>query len=766
MIAPAPRALWRQAVDAAVIVALGTLVTLTFGPVFGGFRYLIAGLGGTALGVGVAIATTRGPLRGWLMTVAGVMLVYVVFGCALAVPSQTIWGFVPTAGGLQELLLGTVFSWKGLLTAEPPAEGFPSLLVVPFLTLLVSTAAGAALALGPRRVAPFGIAPPALALAVAISFGTADEPYSLLTGVGFGLVALGWLSWRAHERRAGRRADARVGTYLEKTESGGRRRIFEAVAMLAVAGVAGTAVGHFATPDVRQVLRDDVQPPISLADYPSPLSGFRQWHKTYTDESLVTVSGMPEDARLRLATLDTYTGQVMGFASESDESGSGAFALVGEEIHSEQSGEAVDVDVRIDAYQGIWTPTVGYSTSIDFEGDRAPGLQSQLHYNGNTGTAVTMPGLQPGDEYSLSASVPRAPQIEQLRGAAVSEIALPQPASVPAQLQSWVQTHGTTQTSTLDNILHMQQQLQGGAFSHGLESDPLPSLAGHSVYRIADMVAEENMIGDDEQYAVVFALALRTLGVPARVVMGMYPDGGFTSSSVSLTGSDVHAWVEVPFEGHGWVPFDAMPPEDNTEINLDPPPKPQPQPRVLQPPQPPNPPQDEAPDAAFDDGDAVEDDAEELTGWMLWLSIGALALGVLLLLASPFIVIALLKRRRRKRRMRAPDMRDRLSGGWHELVDTAVDFGAVVPAGATRREVASELHERYPQSDVLQMGDIVDRGVFDADEPDQADVRAFWEDVAKTAGGMHASSSRRERLRAALSLQSFRLRARERRSRG
>ena len=34
------------------------------------------------------------------------------------------------------------------------------------------------------------------------------------------------------------------------------------------------------------------------------------------------------------------------------------------------------------------------------------------------------------------------------------------------------------------------------------------------------------------------------------------------------------------------------------------------------------------------------------------------------------------------------------------------------------------------------MGDIVDRGVFDADEPDQADVRAFWEDVAN--GQRHA----------------------------
>ena len=766
MIAADARPLWRQSVDVAVIALLGAFVTLTFGPVFGGIRYLIAGLGGTLLGIGVAVATTRGPLRGWLMTIAGVMLVYVVFGCALAVPSHTIWGFLPTLGGLRELLLGTAFSWKGLLTAEPPAEGFPSLLVVPFLTMLVTSAAGVAVALGLRSGAVFGIVPPALALAVAISFGTADEPFALATGVGFGLLVIGWLAWRSHERRAGIQADARVGTYLEKTESGGRRRIIEAIAMLTVAGVAGVGVGHLATPDARQVLRDDVQPPISLADYPSPLSGFRQWHKTYTDESLVTVSGMPEDARLRLATLDTYTGQVMGFASESDKSGSGAFTLVGDEIRSEQSGEPVGVDVRIDAYQGIWTPTVGYSTSIAFIGERASGLQAQLHYNGNTGTAVTMPGLQSGDAYSLTASVPRTPQIEQLRGAAVSEIALPQPASVPPQLQSWVQTHGTTQTTTLDNILHMQQQLQGGAFSHGLESDPLPSLAGHSVYRLADMAAEESMIGDDEQYAVVFALALRTLGVPARVVMGMYPDEGFTSSSVSLTGADVHAWVEIPFEGHGWVPFDATPPEDNTEINLDPPPQPQPQPRVLQPPQPPDPPQDEVPDAGFDDGEAVEDDADSLTGWMLWLSLAALALGVLLLLASPFIVIALLKRRRRKRRMQASDMRDRLSGGWHELVDTAVDFGAVVPAGATRREVAEELHLRYPEAGVRQMGDFVDRGVFDADEPDQGQVRTFWEDVAKAAGGMHALSSRRERLRSALSMASFRRRSRERRSRG
>ena len=761
----ATRTSWRLGVDLAVVALLCTLVTLTFGPVFGGYRYLIAGLGATLIGVGIGVVTSRGPLRGWLMMVAAIMVAYVVFGCALAVPQSTIWGFVPTFSGLRELLLGAAFSWKGLLTAEPPAEGFPSLLVVPFLTMLVTSSVATKLSLGTGKAAAFAVVPPAIGLAVAIAFGTSDEPYAVATGVLFGLVSLAWLAWRTRERRGALRDDARAGTYLEKAATGSRRRLIEAVAMLTAAGVLGLALSHLATPTQREVLRDDIQPPISLADYPSPLSGFRQWHKIYSEESLLTVTGMPADSRLRLATLDTYTGQVMGFADEDDANGSGAFALVGSEIHTDQSGERVDVDVQVDAYQGIWTPTVGYATSITFGGERSSALQSELHYNGNTGTAVALPGLAPGDSYELTASVPPTPQVDQLQGVAVAEIALPQPQEVPAQLQSWVQTHGTQRTTTLDNILAMQEQLRNGAFSHGLESDVLPSLAGHSAFRLADMMTEDRLIGDDEQYAVVFALALRTLGVPARVVMGMYPDGGFTGSTVSLTGSDVRAWVEVPFEGYGWVPFDATPPEDNTEINLDPPPKPQPQPRVLQPPQPPNPPQDEVPDAAFDEGEAVDDETLELTGWLLWLSIAALAVGVLLVLALPFIAVALLKRRRRKRRMRAPNLRDRLSGGWHELVDTAVDYGAVVPQGATRREVAGALHERYPEIPLPELGAEVDAGIFDADEPEPEAVRDFWHRVAQAAGSMRQSSTKKQRMRAALSLTSLLQRARDRRKR-
>ena len=67
---------------------------------------------------------------------------------------------------------------------------------------------------------------------------------------------------------------------------------------------------------------------------------------------------------------------------------------------------------------------------------------------------------------------------------------------------------------------------------------------------------------------VAFALALSRINVPSRVVMGLYPDDGFPGGDqrVELTGGDMHAWVEVPFEGLGWVRFDATPPEDQDKI--------------------------------------------------------------------------------------------------------------------------------------------------------------------------------------------------------
>ena len=61
--------------------------------------------------------------------------------------------------------------------------------------------------------------------------------------------------------------------------------------------------------------------------------------------------------------------------------------------------------------------------------------------------------------------------------------------------------------------------------------------------------------------------------------------------------------------------------------------------------------------------------------------IGGISLAILALLASPFIVIGAWKAAKRRARRSAARTADRISGGWDELTDRAVDYGAQVGAG-------------------------------------------------------------------------------------
>ena len=74
----------------------------------------------------------------------------------------------------------------------------------------------------------------------------------------------------------------------------------------------------------------------------------------------------------------------------------------------------------------------------------------------------------------------------------------------------------------------------------------------------------ERQSGFCAQFATAMAVMARAVGLPARVVTGYVP-GEFSS----LTGGhtvrlqDAHAWVEVRFRRHGWVPFDPTPRPDS-----------------------------------------------------------------------------------------------------------------------------------------------------------------------------------------------------------
>ncbi|MGH3134384.1 MAG: transglutaminase domain-containing protein [Gaiellaceae bacterium] len=61
-----------------------------------------------------------------------------------------------------------------------------------------------------------------------------------------------------------------------------------------------------------------------------------------------------------------------------------------------------------------------------------------------------------------------------------------------------------------------------------------------------------------QHYAGAMTLMLRMLGIPARVAVG-FTSGSPKDGKWVVTDHDTHAWVEVWFAGHGWIPFDPTP---------------------------------------------------------------------------------------------------------------------------------------------------------------------------------------------------------------
>jgi hypothetical protein len=262
------------------------------------------------------------------------------------------------------------------------------------------------------------------------------------------------------------------------------------------------------------------------------------------------------------------------------------------------------------------------------------------------------------------------------------------------------------------------------------------------------------MVGDDEQFAVALALMARQSGIPARVVMGFYPDKDSQyeeGQPWTVLGGDVHAWIEVPFEGYGWVPVDAVP-EKKPQVQPEPKSEQVPKPPVLQDPEPPEEP-DKAKAGSVEDDE--KDDAEnDLFDWGL-LGLILLAVGIpLLLIVGPIVAILAYKARRRTARRTAEQPADRISGGWHEVVDVVTDLGTTVPRGATRRESAGVIAGEHQVPSSLMLAHRADASVFGREQPTQTDVEAFWAEVDELVGGLRSNVSTRRRVRAALSLRS------------
>ncbi|MEJ3404540.1 transglutaminase-like domain-containing protein [Rathayibacter sp. YIM 133350] len=738
----------------ALTAAIG-LAVLTLWPVYESPAFVWAVLGSALAGMAIAVLGAR---YRWsaLIVLFAVIGCYLLIGVPLGIPSLATFGILPTPQGITSLLVATAESWKQLLTIVTPVGSYQALLVPVVILVLVTASVGMSVALRARRPELAALCPLVLYVA-AIAFGPTSAQAPVLGALGLGVVLVLWSMW-IHRRRRARAIAlmARRGTAVRESTA---RRSIQATRTLAGAlvvvaiAVAGGAAGSAAYPvnDAREVLRRHTVAPFDPRDYPSPLSAFRSYLQAdRADATMMTVSGLPAGGRVRLAALDTYDGVVYSVGSAQTASASGSFTRLPYRLdQSAVRGRPVSIGVSIGSYEGVWVPGAGRLESIHFDD---PERADAFFYNDNAGTGAVIGGLSRGDSYQSSAVVPAAAdQLAALRpGTAVLPPLPAEPDGVAEKLASWVDPDETPGNQLAAMVAGIKRE---GYVSHGLRDDEPVSRSGHAADRIAQLVQERPMVGDGEQYSVLAALMARMIGFPARVVMGFAPTVAADSGSVAIKGSDVSAWIEVQDEQGSWVGIDP-----NPEPRPIPAPEPdQPnvvsRPQVVVPPPPAEPPQSPAnadpqrnpgeEDAALDPFLAVLLVVAQVLGWVVL--VGAILL-------SPFVAIVAAKLRRRRLRRSGPTPTARIEGGWREFTDSALDRGFGLSASATRSEAAAVVGGIRP----LVLAASVDRAVFAPEPPTTDDVEAVWRDVDVLRADLDERLTRWQRIRAAVSLRSFR----------
>ena len=713
--------------------------------------------------VGSAIAIL-GTLFRWSAPVvlAATVVAFLLFGVPLAVPLQSLYGVLPTLDGLWQLVSGVALGWKQLLTITLPVGNYQGLLVPAFVLVLLTSVLSLTTALRAKRGGLAVVGPLALFI-VALALGPdyATLPFAL--SLALIVTTFVWLMWRRwYARRA---AIRRLAVEARSTDGTGAvvpsdhrlfgvRTIVAAGLILVIAGAAGVAGAVFLPPTgTREVARSTVVQPFDPRDYVSPLVGFRRYlQPASASEVLFSVSGLPSDGRIRVATLDTYDGIAYSVGSDAVTSESGSFTRVPYRFdQSAISGDPVTLDVTIEGYSGVWLPTVGKLEAVTFTGRRAADLRDSFYYNDTTGTAAVIGGLRSGDDYSLEAVVPDQPDadaVDQLRpGAAV----VPAIAVLPEETEIVLDRYVDGVEGDGNRLAAMLAGLKtDGYISHGVGENEPASRSGHSADRITQLLTDQRMIGDAEQYAVTAALMARQLGFPARVVFGFAPEVSDTGVT-QVTGDSVSAWIEVDTAQYGWVTIDPNPPVREIPEEL-----PE-EPTTVSRPQSVIPPQTVQPDRQVDQApqESTPDEPTPENGWLAivlavvqvlaWI---ALALAVLV---SPFLVIIAAKLRRRRLRRRAATPLARISGGWQEYRDAVVDHGVDVPASATRREVALAVGGSQPGI----LAAISDRAVFSPREPSKEEADKVWKAVTELSAHLGAGTTRWQRIKALVSLRSL-----------
>ena len=792
-------------VSTVLLDALFIVGALAAWPIYRSSTFVVAVATGLIVAHALTWAATRWRWSAWWLALAA-FGAYAVLGLPVAAPSMLTGGLDQVVRGAVAVLTAPVTGWKDLLTLDLPLGSYQATLAPVFFLWIAVPVAALSLAWRARRL---WVAAPLLGLALTafgVVFGASTVsdpvqwgpvvltgPREMFVGAAAVLTALGYLVWRSlHDRRrALQAAEAATGVRISgRTTSARAGRVVISTAMVAIAVTAGAIAAPLAVAgQSRDVLRDRVDPRLEIQTHLSPLAEYRTF---FTDDRfdrvLFTVATGAD--RVRLATLPFYDGRlarVIDPEAEGTEP-SDAFVRVPSSLNAPAGTRPETSEVTIVDYDAVWMPTVGSLTGVQFRGDRAASLADGFFYNAaaQMGVQLAEPGLGAGVGYRQLAAVPESvPPVTTLTPArSTSQFA---PGTIPESLTEWIAAQDAPAGG--EGLALLIDRLRArGYLSHALTIDEAsppqwraelgaspfePSRAGHSTDRIDalftallqrqnevggdDDAALVAAVGDDEQFSVAAAMIADQLGFATRIVLGARLRGDeLPVCDNGCRGGDIAAWIEVQDASGTWVPIDVTPQHENALA---------PDELTTRDPEVPTEVHEEVAEQVLpgdadpaDGGERSDDPTESSADWgQLWaaMRIGGLSLLALVVLTWPFLLILLAKALRRRGRRTAPDPVDRVTGGWDEYVDAAVDSGLAAPRAHTRRELAAAHAGDDATSRATLLADWADRSVFDATPPTTADSERFWEIVDDERARLLTERGFWPRVRARLSVRSL-----------
>lgn len=725
------------------VAGLTTFLTaLTLSPLFQEQGWLVpafivitlvslVGLGGRAIGL-PSIVVVVGQL------VAAALFLLYRFG-----PADTRWWGLPTGETVRGLRIIGGDGQETINRFAPPVPAEPGVILLTVLGIAVVAVAVDLLAVGLRLVPLAGL--PLLALyTVPIAVTEDGVPWLLFVLAAGSFVGLLVAEGRERLARWGRSmgfSDREVTThaFVGEVETGAiarvGRRIGAAAVCLAVAvpvvvpvldvSLIGGGIGS-GGPGGRQIVVGD--PFVDLVrdlqrDEPVELFGYQ--------------TSDPGPEYFRMTTLDAFDGTEWRRTERElpdNQIITGPIPDAPAATTLASRERTTDVTIQ-DVFASRWLPLPYPATNLEIApgrwvydaeslnvfgidnttvGARYRVTSLEIDYEGATPTDAAPPSQL--DRYLELPELP--PEVTDLADDVVADAGATTPMEQAIALQSWFR--------------------DPAEFAYTLEVEE-----GHAGQDLVAFV--EGRRGYCEQFAATMAIMARHLGIPARVDVGYTPGRNVSGLDWVVSSDDAHAWPELYIDGLGWVRFEPTPAARTGA-----------------------PPGWSVPDAAGTTPSATTSstagagavptptvtdvfDPGPVTGvgggFRFPLVPALIALGVILLLASPMLARMVMTRHRWSRASTPTQL---VLAGWYELLDVAADLGHSWDRSDTPRTLARDLQTAAkldipPAEALARLARSTERVLYAREPGTVGDVRA---DVAEVAKGLTAAAERPQRLRA------------------